>query len=218
MLICHSRTKSLRQGFTLIELLIVVAIIAILAAIAVPNFMEAQVRAKIARVMNDHRTMATAIESYTVDYNRPPLGIQECKLAVVGWAQPSDPWHVVEYIAQSKMTTPVAYMTSILPDPFFTENAEYGDRTTYVYHAYVHPNLNSAIYRRVRERGYKWAIMSRGPSRPGDDQLSIQAHLDNMRPSAYNDNNAWAYDATNGTKSLGAIIRTNKGIFTIPGQ
>ncbi len=57
----------MRRAFTLIELLIVVAIIAILAAVAVPNFLEAQVRAKIARVKTDMRTLGTALESYRVD-------------------------------------------------------------------------------------------------------------------------------------------------------
>jgi type II secretion system protein G len=61
------------RAFTLIELLIVVAIIAILAAIAVPNFLEAQVRAKVSRAQNDMRTLATAIESYQVDNNAYPM-------------------------------------------------------------------------------------------------------------------------------------------------
>ncbi|MCC5876390.1 MAG: prepilin-type N-terminal cleavage/methylation domain-containing protein, partial [Candidatus Sumerlaeia bacterium] len=64
----------LRTGFTLIELLIVVAIIAILAAIAVPNFLEAQTRAKVARVNSDLRSLATAIEAYRVDNNDYPEG------------------------------------------------------------------------------------------------------------------------------------------------
>ena len=46
----------------MIELLIVVAIIAILALIAVPNFLEAQVRAKVSRVKSDMRNVATALE------------------------------------------------------------------------------------------------------------------------------------------------------------
>src|SRR5437773_12166494 len=66
------RVSRERNAFTLIELLIVVAIIAILAAIAVPNFLEAQTRAKVSRVKSDLRSYATAVESYTVDNNKVP--------------------------------------------------------------------------------------------------------------------------------------------------
>lgn len=57
----------------MIELLIVVAIIGILAAVAVPNFFRAQERALMASGASNYHTIATALQSYLVDYNTLPL-------------------------------------------------------------------------------------------------------------------------------------------------
>ena len=63
------------KGFTLIELLIVVAIIGIIAAIAIPNLLNAIDRGKQKRTMADMRSVGTAIESYAVDNNFYPKGM-----------------------------------------------------------------------------------------------------------------------------------------------
>jgi prepilin-type N-terminal cleavage/methylation domain-containing protein len=93
-------TERLRTAFTLIELLIVVAIIAILAAIAVPNFLEAQTRAKVSRAVADMRSIATAIEAYRIDWNK---------------YAPND---FRFYVTPIQLTTPIAYITSRFNDPF----------------------------------------------------------------------------------------------------
>jgi len=64
--------KSNAKGFTLIELLIVVAIIGIIAAIAIPNLLNAIDRGKQKRTMADLRSMGTAIEEYSIDNNFYP--------------------------------------------------------------------------------------------------------------------------------------------------
>ncbi len=67
--------KKRESGFTLIELLIVIAIIGILAAIAIPNLLNAVQRGKQKRSMSDMRTLATAIEAYAVDNNNYPAAV-----------------------------------------------------------------------------------------------------------------------------------------------
>ncbi len=98
------KDKKRGKGFTLIELLIVVAIIAILAAIAIPNFLEAQIRAKCSRVRNDERSLAVALEAYYTDWNSyTDLDKGDRANNPRGWKQ---------------LTTPIAYITSIPLDPF----------------------------------------------------------------------------------------------------
>src|SRR6478752_6290100 len=107
--------KNRRAAFTLIELLIVVAIIAILAAIAVPNFLEAQTRSKVSRTMSDLRTLSLAIESYVVDNNKPPIDGHKNE----GHAF----WYLADGPRQPNniggVTSPIAYISSSgFIDPF----------------------------------------------------------------------------------------------------
>jgi prepilin-type N-terminal cleavage/methylation domain-containing protein len=59
-----------RGGFTLVEIMIVVAIIALLAAIAVPGFLRARKRSQATRILNDLRMIDSAVDQYAIETNR----------------------------------------------------------------------------------------------------------------------------------------------------
>lgn len=196
-----------KRGFTLIELLIVVAIIAILALIAVPNFLEAQVRSKVARVRTDMRSVSVAIEAYFVDWNGYPPHRD-----FPSWPVPPDfrPWFAA-------LTTPVAYITTMPTDPFsnpFPKGAVVPSAN------YFHYDPLRNTYGReggppydwmpswwgpwpgfvddMRARGFWYVLWSPGPDGIHD------FYLNDRGPGAF-------YDPTNGTVSSGDIVRLGPG-------
>ena len=59
-----------RRGFTLVEIMIVVAIIALLAAIAVPNFLRARKRSQASKILEDLRQLDNATDEYAIENNK----------------------------------------------------------------------------------------------------------------------------------------------------
>ncbi|MCA9440837.1 MAG: prepilin-type N-terminal cleavage/methylation domain-containing protein [Candidatus Omnitrophica bacterium] len=102
-----------RRGFTLIELLIVIAIILILIAIALPNFLEAQLRARITKARGDMRTISIAFESYFIDFGNYPDDNDSDDYSESGIYQ---------------LTTPIQYLTAIPIDPFVPENSSFSNQ------------------------------------------------------------------------------------------
>jgi type II secretion system protein G len=206
-----------KQGFTLIELLIVVLIIAILAAIAVPNFLEAQVRAKVSRAKADMRSIATALEAYYVDNQGYPNDIE------YGW-----PWYLTY-----TLTTPIQYLTSKkLEDPFRAAHTmgsqDYWRLFRYINYPANNPDqpwsvlpsgsrtstltidgITIDVWSAAVNKYGLWRLNSIGPDR--------YASYDNGRGDVSDTGPGWpwfsncmVYDPTNGTISCGDIMRSQR--------
>jgi prepilin-type N-terminal cleavage/methylation domain-containing protein len=203
-------------GFTLIELLIVVAIIAILAAIAVPNFLEAQTRAKVSRTRADLRSAVTALEAYRIDHNQYPPH----RGPGTGGFGEQEPVHVLNGYGMDRafafrtlslrLSTPISYITSTAIIDVFKRGAvdpspppnkyESGDPTDLALayhniHQYAILQMSSGFFPDDFNNDYGYyRLFSLGPNRIYDGFGNMDLR--------------WIYDPTNGTLSSGFIIRT----------
>ncbi len=196
--------KRHQRGFTLIELLIVVAIIAILAAIAVPNFLEAQIRSKVSRQQANMRTVATALESYSVDHNKYPP---------TTWNPTNGSWVLEERwkVFPGTLTTPISYVSSNAPlEDIFRRAHNFDTELSYqimylpsVWYLPPYRSDDGTYWKQCRRYGL-WVLRSAGPD------TYYQNHFD-MKGDY--DNGGWnlaSYDPTNGTVSAGDIYRSQK--------
>ncbi len=173
-----------KTSFTLIELLIVVAIIGILAAIAVPNFLNAQLRAKLARVKNDLVTLSKAHEMYFLDNNSYPPESEDN--IFVGYRPPHE-------AGLFFLTHPIPYISTLPHDPFqdSTEIRFGGKEAAY----------ETGVASKG-DRNVAYNIFSRGPDLVEDGLYSANPFTGVQRKGGYGN----SYHSSNGLKSSGDIF------------
>ncbi len=238
----HARKRRMIQelggnsrGFTLIELLVVVGIIALLSAIAVPNYQNALARSKISKFMGDARAVETAIETFAIDNSTyPNEDYYPVGMAELNYAQPpSKPG--AGFLSRS-LTTPIAYLGKLPRDPFKNQSPEYlNEKTRFPYNYstdtqntaifqggvgsyYVSSVYDSIISNQVMRRGKAtnaiWMLSSPGPDGDRDDGWNNEWN----NPIAGSSSDIpTIYDPSNGTTSNGDLFMFGPSIG-FPGQ
>jgi type II secretion system protein G len=210
------------KAFTLIELLIVVAIIAILAAIAVPNFLEAQTRAKVSRVRADMRSLSTAMEAYAVDNNRYPIP-SDTDGNFIPDPVTATLVNPFETRVPILITTPIAYISSRPDDPFaqgrafenrlyhtvIREYVNIRDQNAPAFNwAFIYTRFFRQLTGRPAPQPIEYFFVSWGPDRKHD--ADVPHVVAPVGPHVHG--RAAVYDPTNGTISGGDIIFFGPGI------
>ncbi|MCG3196213.1 MAG: prepilin-type N-terminal cleavage/methylation domain-containing protein [Candidatus Omnitrophica bacterium] len=185
--------RSELKGFTLIELLIVIAIILILIAIALPNFLEAQVRAKVARVSGDLRTVGIAMESYFVDFKVYPMD------------HDPDSLYPDEY-GLYQLTSPIKYIQSLPPDVFNQRGS--GSDPSEADFEMASTGVTPIFLRFRYPKVHAYIVYSHGPDR-GDNFNDNNGWP--CLPSSFNpcptEMGYLRYNPTNGTNSVGELVQ-----------
>ena len=181
------------RAFTLVELLIVVAIIAILSTIAVPNFLEAQTRSKVTRAQADQKTIATALESYAVDHQRYPEYGNPRDFALFA----GEP---VVFLPV-RITTPVAYLQTLPADIFPGRRTGLISSPTLPYF-YMH-NRDTVYLGKTQAAGH---VADHYRALTGSTR-EAQWTVWSFGPDLRDDHGVVLYDATNGTISAGDMMR-----------
>lgn len=194
-----------RKGFTLIELLIVVAIIGILAAIAIPNFLEAQTRAKVARAKSEIRNLAVNLETYYIDHNTYPYpNVDDLNADSSAAVLMVDPQTGVAGVVPFVLTTPISYTSTIPYDPFrvLTSGVEgrYQYGTNFL-SCWIMTSFGPDQNTTMDETDYPTLSSSTSYSPGTSGECSFRIFLSQFGGPAIE------YDATNGTTSNGDVVR-----------